>query len=261
MNDKEYFLKYKSSFDFIFEGNVEDCAFIKDTDLKYQTATTKMLKLFNMDHVRELEGQTFRDMSQRISACSLAVTDILDKQEMTVQKKMKRQTYLQIFNHNGKRKICLSYKTPIINPHTGNCIGIKGHLTNLFLPHVVKTLFKMHGTKGLLMGHKNTKESPLIQYPQSDIQHMTLFLAISNYSYSEIAVLLNEFGYAKITPVRVNDYLEQLKLIFHVRNKTQLIEKAIGLNFHKLLPEGLFNKIGSIEVSNEEAQIIYGEAS
>ena len=86
---------------------------------------------------------------------------------------------------------------------------------------------------------------------------MVLFLCLNNYSYSEIALLLNEFGYT-ITPVRVNDYLEQLKLIFHVRNKSQLIEKAIGLKFHLFLPEGLFNKISSIEISEEKATIISG---
>ena len=78
---------------------------------------------------------------------------------------------------------------------------------------------------------------------------MVLFLCLNNYSYSEIALLLNEFGY-KITPVRVNDYLEQLKLIFNVRNKQLLIEKAIGLNFHVCLPEGLFNKLCSLEIKD-----------
>ena len=134
-------------------------------------------------------------------------------------------------------------------------VGIRGQITNLVLPHVVKTLFKMHGAKGLLLGHKNGTINPLREYPLSNIQHMVLFLALNNYSYSEIAVLLSEFGH-QVTPIRVNDYLEQLKLIFHVRNKTQLIEKAIGLNFHTYLPDGLFNKLSSIEISDEEAEII-----
>ena len=84
---------------------------------------------------------------------------------------------------------------------------------------------------------------------------MVLFLCLNNYSYSEIALLLNEFGYT-ITPVRVNDYLEQLKLIFHVRNKTQLIEKAISLNLHCYLPNRLFTKEISIEITLEDTAYI-----
>lgn len=87
---------------------------------------------------------------------------------------------------------------------------------------------------------------------------MVLFLALNNYSYSEIALLLSGFGH-QITPIRVNDYLEQLKFIFHVRNKNQLIEKAIGLNFHTFFPIGLFSKLGSIEVSDDEADIVHSE--
>jgi hypothetical protein len=84
---------------------------------------------------------------------------------------------------------------------------------------------------------------------------MVLFMALNNYSYSEIALLLSEFGH-QITPVRVNDYLEQLKFIFHVGNKNQLIEKAIGLNFHTYLPAGLFNKTTYIEINDAEAKMI-----
>jgi hypothetical protein len=78
---------------------------------------------------------------------------------------------------------------------------------------------------------------------------------MNNYSYTEIALLMNEFGVA-ITPIQVNERLENLKLIFHVRTKAQLIEKAIGLDFHVILPIDLFNNVGTIEISNALATII-----
>ena len=59
-----------------------------------------------------------------------------------------------------------------------------------------------------------------------------------------------------ITSIRVNDYLEQLKLIFHVRTKAQLIEKAIGLNFHVLMPCELFKEVSSIDIKYDITEII-----
>ncbi len=120
---------------------------------------------------------------------------------------------------------------------------------------MVKTLFKIHKIRDLLMAYTDSKVEILKEYPLNRVQQMVLFLAMNNYSYSEISDLLTKFGY-RITPFRINDYLEQLKLIFHVRNKTQLIEKTIGLNFNTLLPEGLFNKLSSVEITDEEAKII-----
>ena len=66
---------------------------------------------------------------------------------------------------------------------------------------------------------------------------------------------MNEFGNS-ITPVQVNERLENLKLIFHVRTKAQLIEKAIGLDFHVILPSDLFNNIETIDISNALATIV-----
>ena len=68
--------------------------------------------------------------------------------------------------------------------------------------------------------------------------------------------LLDESGY-KINAARVNEYLEQLKFIFHVRSKNELAEKAIGLNLHTYLPDGLFNKTSSIEITNDDLAKIY----
>ena len=43
----------------------------------------------------------------------------------------------------------------------------------------------------ILINHKNnSKKNPLDDYPLTNIQHMVLFLALNNYSYSEIALLL-----------------------------------------------------------------------
>jgi hypothetical protein len=257
MNDNEYFSQYKQSFEMIFAPDAEDCAFIKDAEFRYQSVTAKFLNMLGANAIDDIVGKTLAEFSQVKPICNPQLIGQLSDQDVRIERHKKRKTYLEVLCSNGKNNIFLCYKTPLINPENNNFVGIRGQITNLVLPHVVKTLFKMHGTKGLLLGHKNGKESPLKEYPLTNIQHMVLFLALNNYSYSEISLLLSEFGH-QVTPVRVNDYLEQLKLIFHVRNKIQLIEKAIGLNLHTFLPNGLFSKLSSIEVSDAEAAIVSG---
>lgn len=161
---------------------------------------------------------------------------------------------MEILPHRRNPEIVILFKTPIINPETNKVVGIHGQMNRILWPSIIKTLFKIHGAKGLLLNPKKI-DDPLKNYPLTNIQHMVLFLSIHNYSYSEIALLMNAFG-NPITPVQVNERLENLKLIFHVRTKTQLIEKATGLNFHVVLPYDLFRNYETLEISAESAIIV-----
>jgi hypothetical protein len=161
---------------------------------------------------------------------------------------------LEVLPRKDSSEIVILYKTPIINPETNEVVGIHGNMNTILWPSIIKTLFKIHGTKGLLLNPKKI-DDPLKDYPLTNVQHMVLFLSIHNYSYSEIALFMNEFG-NPITPIQVNERLENLKLIFHVRTKIQLIEKAIGLNFHVILPCDLFNNFETIEIGAESAIIV-----
>jgi hypothetical protein len=145
------------------------------------------------------------------------------------------------------------YKTPIINPETNNFVGIRGQLGHLFLPHIIKLLFKIHCRHGLLI-NKETSKNTFKEFNLKASQHMVLFLCLNNYSYTDIALLISEFA-QDTTPIQVNSILEELKLIFHVRTKKQLIEKAIGLNFNSYIPKQLF-KLASININDEIAQLI-----
>lgn len=253
MDDKKYFQHYKKSFEEVFL-NVDDCIFIKDSDFRYQLGTEKLAKFFGIDFVNNIIGKNIDEVAISAKFEDKNMINQFSEQDLKISQQKKNKIYLDIIVYGKQNKIYVRYNYPIINPETNNFVGIRGYFTDLLWPHPVKTLLKMHGCKGLLINQKINKNS-LKDYQLSSMQHMILFLCLNNYSYSEIALLLNEFGYS-VTPARVNDYLEQLKLIFHVRNKTQLVEKAIGLNFHLFLPEGLFNKSSSIDISQERAIII-----
>ena len=254
MNDQEYFTHYQQAFAMLFSDSSDDYVFLKDDNLRFQAITNKMLHLIGATSLTEVVNQTTEEVALKLKLANLELAQQFSQQDRDIKNTKCAATFLEVLTIKGKAKIFILNKVPIINPDTLNFVGIRVQLSNLIWPHAVKTLLKMHGAKGLLLGQKNTQDA-WKEFPLTNMQHMVLFLCLNNYSYSEIAILLNEFGY-EVTPIRVNDYLEQLKFIFHVRNKTQLIEKAIGLNFHIYLPEGLFNKRTSLEVSNQAATII-----
>ena len=255
IKDKVYFEQYTKFFEVLFNSGSSECTFVKDANLVYQAVTDRKVQLMGASSAHDMIGKTFAQVAEEFPLYDKEMIDRLIDQDQSVILNKKTGVYLEVLHYKGERKIFVHYKHPIINSATGNCVGIRGQITSLILPHVVKTLFQMHGTKGLLLGHKNNKSHDIFkEYPLSAAQHMVLFLALNNYSYSEIAVLLCAFG-QQVTPIRVNDYLEQLKLIFHVRNKVQLIEKAIGLGLHTLFPEDLFNKLVSVDISSDTATI------
>jgi hypothetical protein len=254
MTDKEFFSTYKQSFATIYDHAPEDLVYLKDTDYKYQYVSQQMLEVLGVKDENDVLGNSSYEVATRFNLTDSQVIEEFKQQDEIVTSQKKRKSYLEVLQCNGRSVIIMVHKSPVINPETNNCVGVKGVVTQVFWPHVAKTLFKMHGSRGLLIG-KEANGNPLKKYPLNNIQHTVLFLCLNNYSYSEIALLMNEFGY-EITPIRVNDYLEQLKLIFHVRNKTQLIEKAIGLNFHLYLPSGLFERFASIEVGSDVAAIV-----
>ncbi len=258
MNDEDYFNHYQACFTTIYESDPQnnmDMVYLTDANFRYQGMSKGMLRLLGAESLNEVFNKTCTEVAHEMQIGNAVGIKNFDKQHSLIKKNRKKGVYLEILPYQGTKRIFTVYKAPIINPQTDNFVGLRGCLTNLLWPNVLKMLFKMHGTKGLLLGHKNGYQSPIKEYPLTNIQHMVLYLCLNNYSYSEIALLMNEFGHS-ITPIRVNDYLEQLKLIFHVRNKTQLIEKALGLSFHVFLPIGLFNKLSSIEISNEASIII-----
>lgn len=254
MNDQQYFSQYKDACRIIFSNQFDDAIYFKDIDCKYQAITQGMLKYTGALSMSDAINHTNSEILIKSGISLSKLTGKIFKQDQLCIKTRKRGIYLEILPYKGITKIVVVSKTPIINPDSNTVVGIYGQISALLWPNITKTLFRMHGTKGLLLNAK-INHDPLKDYPLNNIQHMVLFFCLNNYSYTEIALLMNEFGNA-ITPVKVNEILEHLKLIFHVRSKTQLIEKAIGLNFHAILPCDLFNNFESIETTHDSAIIV-----
>lgn len=255
VNDEIFLEKYVEASKLIFSSLINDLVAIKDSEFRYLTLTYKMVEFMRQDSADKILGKTASEIDNYLDSERV---EKYKRQNLEILRTKTNRAYLEIEPvYDGKAGIYIVHKTPIINPTTNNSVGIRVQITNMYWPNTIKSLFRIHSTKGLLLSSE-TKGDTWKEYPLNEMQHAVLFLCLNNYSYSQIALLLSSFGH-KISNNRVNDYLEQLKLIFHVRNKTHLIEKALGLNFHTYLPTLLFNRLTSIDISSDVASIIFPE--
>jgi hypothetical protein len=255
MTDNEFLEQYVQSYRMISKSASGDMVYIKDLDLKYRFISPDALTFFGEKAENDVVGLTSKEALDKYNLWNNEVVEQFQRQDLHILKTRKNGLYLDVLPFNNNQvKAFVVRKVPIINPDTDNCVGIRGSFQRLAVPHPAKTLFKIHGVKGLLLSQPRRKD-PFQDYPLNSMQHMVLFFCINNYSYSEIAVLMNAFGY-EITALKVNEYLEQLKFIFHVPTKNQLIEKAIGLNFNVLYPAGLFNKASSVDINGDIVDVV-----
>jgi DNA-binding CsgD family transcriptional regulator len=164
-------------------------------------------------------------------------------QDQAIKDSGKAKTYMLIDTH---KNIYLIRKRPIINPATGNFLGVMGIARPYSMPNVLQLIYRVNGVD---YGMLNKAKDKTLCYELTERQHMVLFLYLNKYSNSEIADILTTLGY-QISKTRVNDHLENLKYIFHVKTKDQLIEKAISYNYHVFFPRKLL-KAGSYEIDDD----------
>ena len=105
----------------------------------------------------------------------------------------------------------------------------------------------MNGIKTELMDTFVDEE--IRDYELTERQHMVLYLYLQRYSYTDISEQLTLLGY-KMSRERVNDHLGNLKTIFNVKNKDDLIKKAIALGYDLRIPRK-FVKLGIHEITNQ----------
>jgi hypothetical protein len=83
---------------------------------------------------------------------------------------------------------------------------------------------------------------------------MVLFLYLNRFSNAQISVIMTKIGYTMSTS-RVNAHLSALRELLGVRNKSQLIDKAIELHLNTYVPKELF-KAGLYEIKKSQIHLI-----
>jgi len=236
--DEEFLDLYCSCADVVFNNGENEVAFIKDKDFEFRYLSPEYRnKLLSPD------GTVIIDNSAAPTDIQKHATEQALKQDQQIRETLKGKSFLYVDVYD---RIGIIRKRPIINPATGNFVGIAGVIKPFALPNILSMIYKMNGIN---FGLANKVQKQPLKYDLTERQNMILFLYLNKYSNTEISEIMTILGH-KISKTRVNDYLENLKYIFHVKTKEQLIEKAISLNYHLLIPRK-FLKVGSYELEDE----------
>lgn len=241
LNDHEYLLHYIESINFILQNDSAPIIFIKDNEFIYRSVSKGFEDLDEETEFKNVIGKTDYEIQELLERPGWG--EYIRAQDLKVKESNTRHFFLHV---TMGKNVYIVRKHPIINPHTGNFIGIHGQMSTFIFPHPLKIIYKINGIESPIIG----KQDEFV--PHHDLterQHMVLFLYLNRYSYSEIAEILTAIGY-KISAGRVNDHLENLKYIFGAKSKEVLLEKALSLNYDLFIPRK-FLQIGSYDIDDK----------
>lgn len=208
---------------------------MKDQNFYHLEATTKVLEWANVAEVTELNQWRDRIYAGEDSSEKRQLLKNLEQYaEVATSRKVK--TTLNIVTLDGKMIIDLWRLTPIINPTSDNFLGIYGVAIDFVYPHLLKLLFQINQTK-FIQPNNDIKFSQQL----TTRQQMVLFLYLNRLTNTEISTYMTALGH-KISAGRVNEHLANLKTIFGVATKEQLIEEALKYSFDKTIPEGFLQQ-------------------
>ncbi len=240
LNDNEFFEYYCESADIVFNNGEEQIVYIKDKDLNFHYLSPAHIKNISKDafFVANENNLTeeMRDLHKSLKQSAYEQDD-----KVRNQKRAFDFIYVDVYDRIG-----FVHKRPIVNPATNNFVGLLGMVKPFEMPNILSLIYKMHDIK-YGIANQTTRNSN--KYEITEKQLMVLFLYLNKYSNTEVAKIMTNLGF-KISATTVNDHLENLKYIFDVKSKEQLIEKAIALGYNLCIPSK-FLKIGSVELEDE----------
>lgn len=242
LNDNDFFAQYLNCSTAIFSQREAGMSFLKDAQFVYRSVSSSFAALSAHVDFDDVIGKTDYQLNTLKKYPGLG--DTLRAQDIKVRDTLKMHYFLHV---TTAKHAFIVRKFPIINPSTQNCVGIQGWLAKFLLPHPLKIIYKMNKVSWGLLDEQSTAEKLI--YDLTERQHMVLFLYVNRYSNTEIATIMTELGH-KLSASRVNDHLENLRYIFAVKTKQQLIDSAISLNYHLYIPRK-FLKIGSYDLDDE----------
>lgn len=244
ISDADYFKQFCAGVDIVFNSQNDEVAFVKDHDFIYRGVSEGFISTFYRGEkisANDILGKASGDQPKFIKNPQYLTA--IQKEDQLVHDTLKTHRFLFIDNNNT---IFIVTKRPVINPATNNFVGIFACMRNFMHPHILNLIYKMNGVK---FGMANANQTMPLKFELTERQHMVLFLYVNKYSNTEIASIMGILG-QKLSAGRVNDHLENLKYIFAVKSKEQLIEKAISYKYHLFIPRK-FLKPGSYLLDDE----------
>lgn len=231
----EYFLQqYIQNFPAFYDET--DIAFIKNLDYVYEIATMGYAKMLLCENSIELVNKHDSELNYREDTYLLSKIRHYDDKTM-IEGITSR--HLVALNVKGCANIILNKCKPLRNPLTNKVIGMLSVLEPLHSLNIVKFIMK---NSPQIRQTDATYFSDNAEISLTTRQKMVLFLVINFLSNSEIQIVLNASGF-QLSLSRINTIFSDLKKIFRVNSKEELIEKAIRLNYHSQIPHEFLPKI------------------
>ena len=238
MTDREFLTTYLNSFYLQFDN---DIAGVKDNQSRYLLVTQKYAELLGFDSASELLGLSDGDANTSIAQYG----EIFYQQDRLVEQT--RTALVCLDNHYYKNGFdsYIFNKTPVINPRTKNVLGIRLVATKPLLLLPVRLALEMQRIS--FADHSLSPEigsKQKLDIKLTERQHLILFLVLNGYSQGDIVKTFRMLQ-EQISQAAVKDVMRVLKIKFDVKNKEELIKKAIknGLHTHvpaKLILQGSF---------------------
>ena len=165
-----------------------------------------------------------------------------NKQSQIVADKRKACSFLHV---DISEHLSVFRIIPIINPSTNNIVGERGTVHPMMMPNIVKLIYKING----VYADNNMSSYHDAGFKLTQRQHLILFLYLNRISSSGISSILKSLGIT-LSIGTIVKYLENLRNIFNVRTKEELIETAMNMGYHLLFPRELF-KPGTYMLEDE----------
>ena len=245
-NNNDFLQTFIESFNLINKATPFFNSFVKNLNSQYVMVSKGFLELAAPD-ILKIDAQEDildSDFEAKMLKNTSLFAETIRKQDKKIITNMQPYSFLHVHSASD---VYIVHKCPIIDPNTQTIVGIIGYFENFVLPNILKILFNINGVKFGLINHEDNNAK--LSYELTERQHMVLFLSAHKYSYTEIASVMRTLGY-QISNSRVNAHLENLKYIFNVKTKEQLIEKAISLKYNTYIPRK-FLKIGTYDLNDE----------
>ncbi len=242
--DDAYFERFCDGVDIVFGNNLDEITYIKDSDSIFRYVSKGYLQLLYSDKplvkAEDVLGGT-RGRIKTDKRIDDIFKDLLEEDEK-VRNSESTNYFLRV---DGGDRLFIVSKRAVINPATGNMVGLFCQMRNYFHPHMLNLIYKINGVE---FGMANSTDAEPLKYKLTQRQHMVLFLYLFKYSYTQISSIMTNLGH-KISAGRVNEHLENLKHIFGVKVKDQLIERALSHKYNLVIPRQ-FLKPGSYSLND-----------
>lgn len=219
------------SFEFI--TNVQGLiAYIVDKNATILKVSNNFLTEFNIENkLQSIVGKKYAQINERKLDFFSTHKNILVDGDRLVFESNYHHVFLYIINDGIYSKLYIVHKYPIILDGT---IVIYTYMKPYGFPRVPDLTFLSFGID--LYAHPLSSN-----YKLTAKQLLVLFFLIRNHSYTEISTWMGVFGYP-ISPNRINEHITNLKSIFGVNSREELIAKALDSGYYSEIPLGLLKE-------------------